>query len=85
MNVNNYTPDQIIDILYKNRFQNYKVNRLLKLYEKEFGGLKSPLTFDGKAIVVVPQTGKVFTKDLDRLANSKRKFTFSLVHLNPKN
>lgn len=74
MNINKYTPDQIVDILYNGRFQNYQVNRLLKAYES-LG--TSRIQFDGTVIRCTTLMGKTVTVDLDRIANSKKSRTLS--------
>lgn len=73
MNINNYDNNKIIDLLYKQRFQNNKVNRLLSAYEKG----AAQVTFDGKTIKCTSAFKGTITVDLDKLNNSKKWTTLS--------
>lgn len=89
MNVNNYTQDQIIDILYKNRFQNYKVNRLLKAWEKTRNDSSFQLLFDGHTISCTAPIGKNSTIrsiaiNLDSLSTRRKCPTLSRIIHNLK-
>lgn len=83
MNIN-YSHNDIVNILYKNRFQNYKVNRLLKAWEKTNHDSSFQLLFDGHTISCNAPVGKnsslkLITVNLDTLSQSKKRYTFSRI------
>lgn len=84
-----YSNDDIINILYKNRFQNYKVNRLLKAWENKKKDPSFELLFDGHTISCKAPSGKnsslrSITVNLDTLSKSKKCLTFSRILHNLK-
>ena len=89
MSVKSYTQDQIISVLYKCRFQNYKVNRLLKAWEKNKNDPSFQLHFNGHTISCSAPIGKNSTIrsiaiNLDSLSTCKKCPTLSRIIHNLK-